>query len=139
MNKILKTYTPIILLSAGIVVGYVNPQIGLPYVPTSESLLRWVLFFSVGVQGVWAYLGQTFYPKEVAASIGWAPSPFLFEVACSNLGCGVAGMLALWFGREYWFCLLIVETCFLWGAWYGHLKDMMKNKNFAINNIGPIF
>lgn len=139
LHSSVKVWMPVILLGCGIVVGYLNPQLGLPYVPLHESLLRWVLFFSVGIQGLWAFIGQTFYAEEVAASIGWPNSPFLFEVACCNLGCGIAGVAALWFGRDYWLALMLVETFFLWGAFYGHLKDALKSKNFAINNVGPIF
>lgn len=139
LSRLVKVWMPLVLLFLGLIFGYLNPQLGLPYVSTGESLLRWVIFFSVGVQGLWAYLGQAFYPKEIALSMGWEPSPFLFEVACANLGCGVAGVLALWFSHEYWLCLIIVESCFLWGSLYGHLKDALKNKNLSANNVGPIF
>lgn len=139
MSRLLKIWFPVILFVLGLAVGYLNPRLGLSYVSSMESFVRWVLFFSVGIQCLWAFVGQAFYSKEVAASIGWAPSPFLFEVAVANLGGGVAGIMAPWFGREFWLSLMVVMTCFLWGAFYGHVKDMIKNKNFAPNNVGPVF
>lgn len=104
-----------------------------------DSLWRWLLFFSVGIQGIWAWYGQTFHAKAVAKSIGWENSPFLFEVACANLGCGIAGLLAPWMLFQYWLALSIVEGIFFAGAAYGHIKSMIKEKNFSPNNCGPIF
>lgn len=103
-----------------------------------HNLIPWILFFSVGLQGIWAWFGQVFYANEVAASIGWAPSPFLFELATYNLGCGIAGLLVLYFGVQYWFCLSIIEIIFLGSAAYGHLKALIIHHDYAINNAGPI-
>ena len=105
----------------------------------SDNFIRWVLFFSVGIQGMWYGIWQIFHGKEVAASIGWAYSPFLFEVGFCNLSCGVAGILSLKFGREYRLCLSIVYGIFLLGAAYKHLESLIVDHNFSFNNAGPIF
>lgn len=101
-------------------------------------VLRYLLFFSLGLGGVFTAMGHLFFAKEVAASIGWATSPFQFEVGMANLGFGLAGLLALFFGPGYWFGAGLGPAVFLLGAAYGHTVQMRAG-DFAINNAGPIF
>lgn len=135
IKEILGAYFPVILLVIGLVFGFFagRNNRSLP-----ENCLRWVLFFAVGVMGIWGGLFQAFEPEMVAASIGWASSPFLFEVACANMGMGIAGLLAPRFRKEYWLAIIIVQTVFLWGAAYGHIKNIFLAHDLAINNAGPI-
>jgi hypothetical protein len=35
--------------------------------------------------------------------------------------------------------MLVMAASFLWSAAAVHIADMVRNKNFAINNAGPIF
>lgn len=100
---------------------------------------QWFIFFAVGMVGLWAFLCHVFIPGRASASIGWAPSPFEFEVGVANLGMGVAGVLAPWFRRHYSMAVGIMITCFSWGAAYGHVHQMIVAHNYAINNAGPIF
>jgi hypothetical protein len=101
--------------------------------------VQWFIFFAVGIVGIWAFVCHAFIPERAAASIGWAPSPFQFEVAVANLGMGVAGLLAPWFRLSYSVAVGIMISCFNWGAAYGHAKQMVINHDYAINNAGPIF
>lgn len=49
----------------------------------------------IGINGIVAASGHLFFPKPVAASIGWAEGgPFQWEVGMANLGLGVAGMIS---------------------------------------------
>ncbi len=100
---------------------------------------QWFIFFAVGVVGIWAFMCHAFIPDRAAASIGWAPSPFEFEVAVANLGMGVAGVLAPWLRRQYSIAVGIMVSCFSWGAAYGHVHQMIVAHDYAINNAGPIF
>lgn len=126
--KIILSWFPAIMLGLGALVGVIT-----------GNTLSWILFFAVGVIGVWAFFGHAFRSQQVAASIGWQTSPFQFEVAVANLGLGVAGVLAPWHSTDYAIAITIVGSCFLWGAAWGHVREMIVNKNFAINNAGPIF
>ena len=51
-----------------------------------DKLLRYLFIFPLGVQALWAFFCHVFLPEETAASIGWAPSPFQYEVGVANLG-----------------------------------------------------
>lgn len=135
MNNIVKIWMPFIFIAFAVILSFASMQ-AFNY---ADNLWRWLLFFNVGCQGVWAWMGQAFHSKEIAASIGWEDSPFLFEVACANLGAGIAGLVAPWMHAQYWMALSLANGIFLWGAAWGHIREMIKEKNFSPNNCGPIF
>ncbi|MGI8724850.1 MAG: DUF6790 family protein [Methyloceanibacter sp.] len=103
-----------------------------------DKLLRYLFFFPLGVQGLWAFSGHVFAPVEVAASIGWAPSPFQSEVGMANLGLGLASLYAAFgsFGARA--AAAIAAACFLGGAGVVHLLEIAEEGNFAPGNAGPI-
>ena len=61
-----------------------------------DRLLRYVLVFPLGLLGLWGFVGHVFFPAQSAASIGWADSPFQFEVGVANLGLGLASLYAVY-------------------------------------------
>ncbi|WP_421700074.1 DUF6790 family protein [Ancylobacter sp.] len=105
-----------------------------------DQLLRYILLLPVGLMGLWAFLGHVFFPGQAAASIGWAPSPFQFEVGMANLGIGVAGVIGAFFGSPGFRAAVgIVALGFLGGAGIGHAIQIEETGNMASGNAGPIF
>ena len=105
-----------------------------------QSLLRSIFLFPVGIQGLWGALGHLGFPAQTAASIGWAPSPFQFEVGVCNLGIGVVGLIAAYHANwNFRFAISIFTAFFLGGAAWGHVIQMASAGNFAPGNAGPIF
>ncbi|MEW6255844.1 MAG: DUF6790 family protein [Pseudomonadota bacterium] len=105
-----------------------------------EALIRYIMLFPVGIMGLWGALGHLAFPEQTAASIGWTPSPFQFEVGVCNLGVGVVGVIAAY--RRDWnfrLSLALFTLFFLGGAAWGHVIQMMSAGNFAPGNAGPIF
>ncbi|MGR7996556.1 MULTISPECIES: DUF6790 family protein [unclassified Xanthobacter] len=105
----------------------------------ADQLLRYINLFPVGLMGLWAALGHIVFPAQSAQSIGWATSPFQFEVGVANLGIGLAGVIAA-FARDWGFrAAVAVMTCgFLGGAAIGHLVQISETGNLAAGNAGPI-
>ncbi|MFO7477505.1 MAG: DUF6790 family protein [Methyloceanibacter sp.] len=103
-----------------------------------DRLLRYLFLFPLGVQGLWAFFGHVFFPERAAASIGWAPSPFQYEVGVANLGIGLASIYAAFRGFEARLAAGIAAACFLIGAGIGHVRDILATGNFAPGNAGPI-
>ncbi len=102
-------------------------------------LLLYLLVINVGVGGLLGFMGHAFRADEVAQSIGWSPgSPFQFEVAVSNLAFGILGLLCLWFRGNFWLATGIGSAVFGLGAAYGHIRDIIVNRNLAVNNAGLI-
>jgi hypothetical protein len=103
-----------------------------------EIVLSYLLFFNVGLGGLWAFIGHAFMADEVARSIGWQPgSPFQFEVAVANLAFGILGVLSFWVKGKFRLASVIGVSVFLLGAAYGHIVQMSKG-NFAPNNTGVL-
>jgi hypothetical protein len=94
--------------------------------------------YLIGAQAFAAGVGHMFYGPPIARSIGWQPSPFQWEVGGANLGIGIAGVMAGSFGTEYWLAVIVMGLTFLWVAGIGHIRQIVKERNLAINNAGPI-
>ena len=103
-----------------------------------DRLLRYLFVFPLGVQGLWAFCGHVFLPEEAASAIGWAPSPFQYEVGVANLGLGLASFYAAFGGFAARAATAIAASCFLAGAGFGHVMDILAGDNFAPGNAGPI-
>jgi hypothetical protein len=101
-----------------------------------DRLLRYLFLFPLGLQGVWAFLGHLFFPERSAAAIGWATSPFQYEVGVANLG--LASLYAAFRGFEARLAVGIAAACFLIGAGVGHIRDIVVQGNLAPGNAGPI-
>ena len=103
-----------------------------------DRLLRYLFLFPLGVQGLWAFVGHVFFAERSAASIGWATSPFQYEVGVANLGLGLAAIYAAFRGFEARLSVAIAAACFLIGAGVGHIRDIVATGNLAPGNAGPI-
>jgi Na+/melibiose symporter-like transporter len=94
-----------------------------------------LFLFPLGLLGLWAFLGHVFFAEQSAASIGWAPSPFHYDVGVANLGIGLASLYAAFTGFEARVAVAIAAACFLIGAGVGHI---VVAGNLAPGNAGPI-
>jgi hypothetical protein len=103
-----------------------------------DRLLRYLFLFPLGVQGLWAFVGHVFFAEQAAASIGWANTPFQYEVGVANLGLGLASIYASFSGFEARLAAGIVAACFLIGAGIIHIVDIVAQGNLAPGNAGPI-
>lgn len=107
--------------------------------PFYECFFRWVSFFALGFTGFYTFVMHVFYSQMSAATIGWATSPFQFEVGMADLSLGLLGVLS--FKASYGFRLasVIAALCMLWGDAIGHVIQMIANHNFAPGNAGSWF
>jgi Na+/melibiose symporter-like transporter len=103
-----------------------------------DRLLRYLFLFPLGIQGLWAFVGHVFFAEQAAASIGWANTPFQYEVGVANLGLGLASIYAAFRGFEARLAVAIVASCFLIGAGIIHIVDIASQGNLAPGNAGPI-
>jgi hypothetical protein len=104
----------------------------------ADRLLRYILIFPLGLQSLWAFLCHVFIPEQTAASIGWEPSPFQYEVGVANLGIGLAALYAAFQGFQARAAVAVMAACFLGGAAIGHIRDIALGDNLTPGNAGPI-
>jgi len=104
-----------------------------------ENLLSWYVFFSIGVCYLYNAVFHIFFGKMAAAFIGWADSPFQFEVGTASLGFAVVGFLAAFRSFDLRLGAIVPFTIFTLGAAVGHVREMLTAGNFAPGNAGVIF
>ncbi len=103
-----------------------------------DRLLRYLFVFPLGLQGLWAFVGHTFFAEEAAQAIGWANTPFQYEVGVANLGLALASLYAAFRGFEARMAAGLAAACFLVGAGIIHIRDIAETGNLAPGNAGPI-
>lgn len=108
-------------------------------VPQAEIIYRWTVLFAVGFTGIYAFIMHGFYPEIASSTIGWATSPFEYEVAVANLAFGVMGILSFNASYQFRLAAVIGITCWLWGDATGHLYQLIKFNNYTIGNAGSWF
>src|SRR5262249_23213705 len=95
-----------------------------------------LLFIYVGLMGLFTAYYHVFRPLQASASIGWATSPFEYEVGMADLTVGVLGVLCLVFRKEFWLATAIADAVWLLGDAVGHIREMRLHNNHAENNAG---
>jgi hypothetical protein len=125
------------LIFSGIAIARVSKPVGAAVI--LEKLLSWYVFFSVGVCYLYNAIVHIFFGKMAAAFIGWADSPFQFEVGTASLGFAVVGFLAAFRSFDLRLGAVIPFSIFTLGAAVGHVREMITAGNFAPGNAGVIF
>ncbi len=99
IRKLLTDFS-LVMLVAAIVAAVVchvrhrGQSQGKPSSRFANRLLGWLLLVAVGLPGVYTFVMHVFFPATSAAEIGWAVSPFQYEVGIADLTIGVLGVLA---------------------------------------------
>src|SRR5271170_8087674 len=100
------------------------------------TYLIYLLFIYVGLMGLLTAYAHVFRSAQTSASIGWAPSPFEYEVGMADLTVGVLGVLCLWLRGNFWLATAVANAVWLLGDAVGHLRQIMFHNNHAANNSG---
>jgi len=125
---------PILFVISEIVTLFVTGTDDLLFYTTMNAVL-----LLIGSQALGGAIGHIFFGPPIARSIGWQPGPFQFEVGAANAAIGVSAIvMAAAFPPVTWLGPIIAALVFLWLAGIGHIRDIVRNKNFSINNAGPI-
>lgn len=104
-----------------------------------NAFLFYLFIFPCGIAGIYGFILHGFFPNISAETIGWAASPFQWEVAVANLGFGFVCLLAAWGGHGFRLAALIGVTLWLWGDAAGHIRQMIIADNYAPGNAGSWF
>jgi len=132
------TFTIIGLITAGI--NIIKKHSFLSISEKSYIVLKWFLILSIGVSYFYNFVCHVFFGDISARFIGWLQSPFQAEVGWASLGFSVLGFIAaLRNSRETQVGIIIAVACFMWGAAFGHIYQMITAGNFAPGNAGIMF
>lgn len=104
-----------------------------------EKLLAWYVLFNIALAYLVNFVFHALFGAMAAAFIGWADSPFQFEVGTASLGFSLAGFFAAFAGFDRRLIAVIGPGIFTLGAAVGHVEQMVTAHNFAPGNAGAIF
>jgi hypothetical protein len=104
-----------------------------------EKLLSWHVFWAIGVAYFYNFVMHSFFGETAAAFIGWADSPFQFEVGTASLGFSVVGFLAAFRSFDLRLAAIVGPSMFSLGAAAVHVYQMVVNHNFEPGNAGVVF
>lgn len=101
------------------------------------NILRWFCLLTIGLMGIEGFIMHAFFGEYTAKLIGWADSPFQYEVAVANLSFGVLGVMAFW-KKEFGFYLATGIGFAIWffGDGIGHIYQLYTQHNLAAYNSG---
>jgi hypothetical protein len=97
-----------------------------------------MLFFAVGLSGIWGFIMHAFYPEFTSAEIGWQSTPFEYEVAITNLAMGIMGIFAPFSSTGFKKATAVLVAIFLIGAAVGHIHQIISVHNMHSGNVGTI-
>lgn len=104
-----------------------------------ESFFSFFLLFTFGFCQIYNFVLHVFFADMAASFIGWANSPFQYEVGFASLGFGIVGLLSFRQKIGFRAAAIIAPSFFLWGAAGGHIYQMIQSKNFSAGNAGIVF
>jgi hypothetical protein len=109
-----------------------------PRATIADKFLSDYILYAVGFMYLYNFVVHTVFAATSAAFIGWANSPFQYEVGYASLGFGVAAIIA--HARDITARLVAVvgPSLFLWGAAVGHVREILTTRNFSPGNAGVV-
>lgn len=95
--------------------------------------------YMIGWAGVGAGISHIFFGQHISQTIGFDISPYELEVGFADFAMGVVGVMAASFSKDYWLAIILVSSIFRVGCGFGHIRSMVRSRNFAINNTAILF
>jgi len=130
--RLVLTNVPAIMFVAALAVAYLRRE------PKSapERYLAWMLLLSVGVQGIWAGIFHIFFPGVASGEIGWASSPFEFEMGVTDLSIGIVAVAAFWRSLSFQSAVAAIIVLIYIGVAIGHFIQAYVHHDFSPDNFG---
>ena len=104
----------------------------------AQTFLSGFLFFAIGIMFLYNFVMHVFFAEMTAHFIGWANSPFQYEVGYASLGFSVVAFFAYRSSFHFRLAAILGPAFFLWGAAIGHIYQIIIAHNFAPGNAGVI-
>lgn len=103
-----------------------------------ERYLAWLLLLAVGVDGIWAGIFHIFFPSIASGQIGWAASPFEFEIGVADLALGIAAAISFRRSLSFMSGVATYAILFYVGVAVGHFHQAFARGDYAPDNFGML-
>jgi hypothetical protein len=90
----------------------------------------------LGIVGGLGHIGP--YAPQIADSIGFAQSPFQWEVGWADMAVGLIGVLSICNRGSFLTAAVIAMAVLYWGDAVGHVMQLVAHGNTAPNNVWTI-
>lgn len=101
--------------------------------------LKAAIFLYVGITFTWSGVMHLCFPAFTADDIGWANSPFQFEVGLVNWSVAMLGFMAFFRYQHYfWLAVILSLAIFSAGAGIGHIDQWIAHADHSRSNSGAI-
>ncbi len=105
----------------------------------SALILKQLLLWFGGIVFLYSGSMHLFFANFTAQKIGWANSPFQFEVGLANFSAALICLMAYFRPhRYYWLATIFSLIIFSSGAGFGHVYQLLYYHNHAASNSGTI-
>lgn len=97
-------YAVAVLFALALAVAYAKlKRAGAAHVVATPAYVYFgeILFYCVGIGLLRSFVPDAFLSGAAAASSGWKPSPYEWELAWAQCGIAVVALMALWRGYEF--------------------------------------
>lgn len=128
----------LVLVAVALVVAVLKHRRATNTQPLAAHLWTQALFYGVGFGFLWAGIFHAFFQPTAAASIGWSPSPFEWELAWAEFGIAAMALWSPWRSNDFRLPVTIVFAVFSFGAAFQHIHQIACCGNLAPGNAGPI-
>ncbi|WP_084957906.1 DUF6790 family protein [Thermoactinospora rubra] len=103
-----------------------------------ELWLLWVVAGG-GAQSIFGGIGHIGpYAPEIAEGIGFAHTPFQWEVGWADIAVGLLGVLSIWNRGSFLTAAVIAAAVLFWGDAIGHFMQWFGHGNTAPGNVWAI-
>lgn len=102
----------------------------------AELLFRRMMLLGVGIAGIYGFIMHAFFGELAASQIGWASTPFQYEVAIANLAIGVIGVMSFWENLNFCLAAAIATCVWFLGDACGHVYHIFADHNYSNGNAG---
>lgn len=105
----------------------------------AKTTLPWFCFFVIGVGGLHGFIFHVFFADFTAQQIGWASSPFQYEVGIANLVFAALGLFSIIKRtKDFYFAMIIGFFVWFVGDGVGHVYQLLIRGDTAQFNAGSI-
>lgn len=90
--------------------------------------------YMIGWAGVGAGISHLFFGRRISKTIGFEKSPYELEVGFADLSFGIVALMAANYSSEFALAVILASSIYRVGCGIGHIRSMIKQHNFAVNN-----
>jgi len=99
-----------------------------------HQLLLNGITYMIGWAGIGTGISHVFFGDKISKSIGFEQNMFETEVGYISLSLGIVALLASSHSTQYWLAIILASSLYRLMCGYLHIQEIIKKKNYAINN-----